>query len=383
MSEADEEERALGNLAFKRGDMREAIARYTRCSPSDSSALSNLSLCLLKVGDVQEALDAATRCTLLRPDWAKAWGRKAAALRAGGDYSGALDAVERGLEEEPGNKDLAKERADLFNVVVGKEGEAPILPVGNPLGPRGVMNLSGAYTLQEGGRNLLVLLHGLGDSDANFVELGRRMALPDTALLALRAPLTLPLGLGHAWVPSFEDDGEPIGAKLGEQRRIAGLQRASLGVVDALRACWRAGYEQKKTFLLGFSQGGVVAFDAGRRAGVGGVVAISGCLLPEAGDAVLTSTVPVLVTHGTRDPAVPIAAARRCFARIAGGRARWKEYPKGHQTPCSEEEVRDLMDFLAPLMAPRSPLPHDPDVVVSFQSSPIALARPCPRLRDL
>lgn len=60
-------------------------------------------------------------------------------------------------------------------------------------------------------RNMLLLLHGLGDQPAGFASLGRKMALPETTVLALRAPLPLPAGLpGHAWHESFTEDGGPL-----------------------------------------------------------------------------------------------------------------------------------------------------------------------------
>lgn len=60
-------------------------------------------------------------------------------------------------------------------------------------------------------RNMLLLLHGLGDQPAGFASLGRKMALPETTALALRAPLPLPAGLpGHAWHESFTEDGGPL-----------------------------------------------------------------------------------------------------------------------------------------------------------------------------
>ena len=49
--------------------------------------------------------------------------------------------------------------------------------------------------------------HGLGDAPRAFAALGRKMALPETAALALRAPLPLPAGLdGTAWHESFDAD---------------------------------------------------------------------------------------------------------------------------------------------------------------------------------
>lgn len=343
-----EDARALGNTAFKNGDLREAIARYKMCSPDDASALSNMSLCLLRLGDGNEALSAANRCTELRPDWSKAWGRKGAALRLLGDYAGALEALEKALEREPGNKEMIKEQQDLRSKAKTEGGN---MAVEKHLGSRGIAFPPGAVcTLEEGmgQRNLLVLLHGLGDSDTNFIEFGRRLELPDTAVLAIRAPLALPLGLGHAWVPSFEDDGEMIVPRRGEQRRIRGLESASKGVIAVLEACWRAGYERGRTFLVGFSQGALVAVDTGARARVGGVAAVSGSTLPEDDKDKHVGSVPMLITHGTRDN---VAEAKRCFARVKGDAVRWKEYSKGLETPKSAEEVRDLMEFLAPLIS--------------------------------
>ncbi|CAM9610239.1 unnamed protein product, partial [Phaeothamnion confervicola] len=52
--------------------------------------------------------------------------------------------------------------------------------------------------------NLLILLHGLGDTHENFANLARKMALPQTATLALRAPITLPFELGYGWYQAFD-----------------------------------------------------------------------------------------------------------------------------------------------------------------------------------
>ena len=345
--------RELGNKAFKNGDLKEAISCYRLCPPDDASALSNMSLCLLRLGDGNGALSAANRCTELRPEWAKAWGRKGAALRLLGDHEGALEAVDRALKEEPGNKEMLKERRDLLKTKADEGNDGSGMAVGRHMGSRGITFPPGAvYTLDDGpkggARNLLVLLHGLGDSDTNFIEFGRRLALPDTAILAIRAPLPLPLGLGHAWVPSFEEDGEMIKPSRGERRRIIGLEKASEGVIAVLEACWRAGYERDRSFLVGFSQGGLVAVDAGAKAKVGGVVGMSGSTLPEAEVDKDVGSVPMLITHGIMDNVVE---ARECFGRLKGECVRWKEYKKGLETPKTEAEVRDLMEFMAPLMS--------------------------------
>ena len=45
--------------------------------------------------------------------------------------------------------------------------------------------------------NLLIMLHGLGDSHKPFTALAKQMSLPQTAFLSLRAPHALPLDLGN------------------------------------------------------------------------------------------------------------------------------------------------------------------------------------------
>lgn len=49
--------------------------------PADATLLSNRSLCWIRLGQAELALDDAKACRALRPDWAKACYREGAALR--------------------------------------------------------------------------------------------------------------------------------------------------------------------------------------------------------------------------------------------------------------------------------------------------------------
>ena len=71
------------------------------------------------------------------------------------------------------------------------------------------------------GDNLLVLLHGLGDTPANYLTFGTNLQLPSTTVVSLRAPWPLGAGgaieaaaaghmEGYQWFPAFEDDGSLI-----------------------------------------------------------------------------------------------------------------------------------------------------------------------------
>ena len=59
------------------GDVLQAID----VDPTDATLLSNRSLCWIRLGQAEHALDDAKACRALRPDWSKACYREGAALR--------------------------------------------------------------------------------------------------------------------------------------------------------------------------------------------------------------------------------------------------------------------------------------------------------------
>jgi stress-induced-phosphoprotein 1 len=76
-------------------------------------------------------LTDAEKVTEIKPDWAKGWGRKGAALHGKGDLIGALDAYEEGLKHDPNN---AQNQAGLASVkraidAEAKEGKDRELPI--------------------------------------------------------------------------------------------------------------------------------------------------------------------------------------------------------------------------------------------------------------
>lgn len=207
-----------------------------------------------------------------------------------------------------------------------------------------------------GARNLLLLLHGIGDSCAPFERLARRMALPETSALALRAPLPLPAGLGgFMWFPSFDattgDVLPPTASGLAAVRRRLGR------LVSMLERC---GWPPHRVFLFGFSQGGVVALDFALRCPVGrlgGVVSVCGHLPPELAPSPSSGAVsvqtPILVVAGTHDERMSLSAARRSFEKLrdsmgGGAMAVLAEIDgKRHEMIGSEAEARRVMQFFS------------------------------------
>ncbi|KAI0050265.1 hypothetical protein FA95DRAFT_1555768 [Auriscalpium vulgare] len=105
--------------------------------------------------------------------------------------------------------------------------------------------------------NLLILLHGLGDTQVAFGKLGRSLNLPQTATLALRAPAQIPYLYEDAfqWYPSFDHLGELIA-----QPNPTPALDYVLKVLDHLtRDC---AWPPHHIHLFGFAQGGSVAAES-------------------------------------------------------------------------------------------------------------------------
>lgn len=259
--------------------------------------------------------------------------------------------------------------------------------------------------------NLLVLLHGLGDSAANFVEFASRLALPQTSLLAVTAPGRLPFDMGAAWYPAFEQDGSLIAEPVppDDRRRAEGLRASRLAVQTLLRGLInRCNWRGSELFLLGFSQGGLVALDVATHTAtppLGGSVGLSCmCLLPEqdalrdgrAEQSALRS--PLISMHGALDETVPLSLARetrdalrtRLAARQAAQGAglagaeplegadqhEYVELPGAkHATPQSAEHARPLLAFFSRHLVRRSPALEEAADVIELAPGVASLSR--------
>lgn len=69
---------------------------------------SNRSACYASQKDYKKALEDGEKTVELKPDWAKGYGRKAAALFGLSRYPDAIDVYEAGLKLEPTNTQLQK-----------------------------------------------------------------------------------------------------------------------------------------------------------------------------------------------------------------------------------------------------------------------------------
>ena len=98
----DKKEQA--NNYFKEGNYYAALDIYNELLDEDVDnhlLLSNRSATYIKLCNYEKALDDAVRCTKLKPEWDKAWGRLGAALYGTEKYDDALVAYNKANELEP------------------------------------------------------------------------------------------------------------------------------------------------------------------------------------------------------------------------------------------------------------------------------------------
>ncbi|NWH64489.1 STIP1 protein, partial [Geococcyx californianus] len=98
-----------GNRALAEGDVAAALRHYSAAIALDGRnhvLYSNRSAAYARAGDYTRALADACRTVELRPDWAKGYSRKAAALEFLQRLEEAKATYEEGLRREPGNAQL-------------------------------------------------------------------------------------------------------------------------------------------------------------------------------------------------------------------------------------------------------------------------------------
>ncbi|KAG6861819.1 hypothetical protein C0995_011701 [Termitomyces sp. Mi166 len=223
--------------------------------------------------------------------------------------------------------------------------------------------------------NLLILLHGLGmrlvsyvsstlnqaylgDTHLPFSNLGRQLKLPQTAVLALRAPEQVPFLYEDAfqWYTSFDGLGELIE----RPNPTPGLDLLEKVVKHLIDGC---GWPSHRIHLFGFAQGGSVATEFGikwwkmHRASqtpadsppsttngtLGSIVSISGPLLSYPTLSVKNPT-PIFIVHNLFSseaalPADAIADLKKGYASVT------EKTSKEPGMPSSRAGWRPIMEF--------------------------------------
>ncbi len=187
-------------------------------------------------------------------------------------------------------------------------------------------------------QQLVIVLHGRGDSAQGFLWLQDELAIDSLDFLLLNAPGSY--YTGYSWYDLPPD-------------QLPGILRSRKLLEDVFQETESSGYPPERTFLLGFSQGCLMTLEFGTRHSrrLAGYIGISGYSNePEAIVRELNPEVNQgdwLITHGTQDEMLPVerTRAQMQLLRDAGFKLDYREYRKTHTIDFERElpEIREWM----------------------------------------
>lgn len=179
----------------------------------------------------------------------------------------------------------------------------------------------------------LLTLHGWGANALDLLGLAPYLCSGRFLVLCPQGPLQIPLGgaaVGYGWFPIT------MGGPLDLRAVLAAREELRAFLADALQ---RYPIDSKKLAVLGFSQGGVMAysFGLGEPERFAGLAVLSSWLpkdlLSALPDVPATEQLPVLVQHGSRDEGIDVGRARQSVETLRNLRVpiTYREYDMGHE----------------------------------------------------
>lgn len=412
--EAAVREKNCGNELFRSGFITEALACYTQAatgaysSPEVASTCwSNAAQCNLHLKRYTNALGCAMSAITFDCTNVKALYRAAEATLA---LSPKVDPVQlavllaklddiilnASLEEvSSASKELlAQQRSKLVacrlvpsaDIGPGSWKRHAILP--DTIDKGWAKGSIFSHSIDGVDENLLVLMHGLGDTNDNFIKFGMKLQLPQTALLSLQAPNTVPLLGGGMWFPSFTDSGDQLSAS----KQLPHVQTLVHAAIRSLTAIVALGWPSAHIHVVGFGDGGTVALHLAHTLLqsevqlVRSVVSFGGLLLsPTAPFPHPAAAAPfsILAVNGTDDDPVALASTEAHFSMLfspstapkacppdEGGSSKDSSgvtslrWPGRSRLPSSVSEARPLMQHFSQVLSRRLvALESDPTMV--------------------
>jgi phospholipase/carboxylesterase len=198
----------------------------------------------------------------------------------------------------------------------------------------------------------VIWMHGLGADGNDFVPIVNELALPPNTGIrfvfphAPTRPVTINGGyMMRAWY-------DIVGIDMTNRADEAGIRDSQARIERLIARENVRGIAASRIVLAGFSQGGVIALQAGLRhpERLAGIMALSTYLaMPQklASEAnAANRDVPIFMAHGTADPTIRFAwaDASRRELESKGYRVEWHAYPMQHSV-CLEE-VDDIGAWL-------------------------------------
>jgi phospholipase/carboxylesterase len=192
----------------------------------------------------------------------------------------------------------------------------------------------------------LLTLHGWGANAFDLLALAPYLCGGQFLVLCPQGPLQVPIGrsaVGYGWFPISG------GGMMDTRAVLRAREELRTFLDEALR---RYPIDSKKLAVLGFSQGGVMAYSLGlgEPERFAAIVALSSWLpkdlLSVLPDVPATEQLPVLIQHGSQDPLVDVGRARQSVETLRDLRVpvTYREYDMGHEL--NAHSLRDLSAWL-------------------------------------
>ncbi len=192
----------------------------------------------------------------------------------------------------------------------------------------------------------VVAFHGWGASAFDLIGLAPYIADGRFLMLCPQGPIEVPLGgpVGYGWYPISMTGSVP---------RESGIEEAvSAALIFLDQALERYPIDRHKLAVLGFSQGGVMAFNVALRQPerFAALIGISTWFPPELAHKVVNhealQQLPTLIQHGSADPAIEVGRGRQSVEALRNLKVplTYREYDCGHEI--NAQGLRDLSAFL-------------------------------------
>jgi phospholipase/carboxylesterase len=193
----------------------------------------------------------------------------------------------------------------------------------------------------------ILTLHGRGANAFDLLGLAPYLCNGKFLMICPQGPLETPIGpgaFGYAWYPMSMGGPPDIGAILSSREKLQ----------QFLDACMkRYPIDAKKLVVLGFSQGGVMAYSLvlSNPERFAGLAVLSSWLpkelIPELSIREAVQSLPTIVQHGSQDQMIEVQRAQDSVEQLGTLRVplTYREYDMGHEiTPRSLSELSAWLD---------------------------------------
>ena len=191
-------------------------------------------------------------------------------------------------------------------------------------------------------KNVIIALHGFGDTAANFAHMSSEFRLNDVLWLFVQGPTNVPMFAdGAQWFSLFSDP----------KTEIAASENAIYELVE--NVIETTGLSSEKIFILGFSQGAGMALYYGLKSHkpLAGIIALSGFMIRQSELIPLlqknNSLPPVFLAHGLQDQVVfptLFFETKNLLAMNSNLKVISKTYKIAHTI--SSDEIADIKKFV-------------------------------------